>query len=220
MKNISKIYRINTLSKEIKVILGNDNAIKPEGMKLLKLILYFIIFNKEIKFPIVNITKKMGYLVKIDFINEIQKLKTYKIIDEYMNKNTNIKEIININYYKSIDELSELVQKQFDIKINKEINNENVDINPYTNSYNIDLEYISLNNSNNSSCVSFANNFILLSEELYSLFKRWAFFENDPYEYFTGSNKVFIINQNNKCILVYNIKEKYLFNLEFILYFK
>ena len=61
--------------------------IKPEGMKLLKLILYFIIFNKEIKFPIVNIRKKSGYSVKVDFINEIQKLKTYKIIDEYINKN-------------------------------------------------------------------------------------------------------------------------------------
>ena len=61
MKNIGKIYRINTLSKEIKEILGNDNVIKPEGMKLLKLILYIIIFNKEIKFPIVNIRKKSGY---------------------------------------------------------------------------------------------------------------------------------------------------------------
>ena len=216
MKNIGKIYRINTLSKEIKEILGNDNVIKPEGMKLLKLILYFIIFNKEIKFPIVNIRKKSGYSVKVDFINEIQKLKTYKIIDEYINKNTNIKEIININFYKSIDELSELVQKQFDIKINKEINNENESINSYTNSYNIDLEYISINKSN----YYFANNFILLSEELYSLFKRWAFSENDPYEYFIGSNKVFIINENDKCILVYHIKEKYLLNLEFILYFE
>ena len=217
MENIGKIHRINDLSEEIKDIIINDKTIKPDGMKLLKLILYFIKFNKELQYPIKNIKKELGYFVDINFINEIKKLKIYKIIDEYITKNINIQEIINNNIDKNIDELSELVQKQFDIKINKEINSEEENINIYTTSYKKDLNYISINTSN---YVYFANNFILLSKEIYLLFQGWAIFDNYSYNYFLGSNKVFIINEKDGCILIYNIKEKTILNLEFVLYFK
>ena len=217
MDNIGKIHRINSLSEEIKDIIISDKTIKPDGMKILKLILYFIKFNKEMQYPIKNIKNELGYFVESNFINEIKKLKIYKIIDEYINKNINIQEIININFDKNIEELSELVQNQFEIKINKEINNEEGSVNIYTTSYKKELEYISINTSN---YVYFANNFILLNNEIYSLFKGWAIFDNYYYNYFIGGGKVFIINEKDKSILVYNAKEKILLNLEFILYFK
>ena len=80
MENKGKIHRINDLSEEIKEIIINDKTIKPDGMKLLKLILYFIKFNKELQYPIKNIKKELGYFVDINFINEIKKLKINKEI--------------------------------------------------------------------------------------------------------------------------------------------
>ena len=216
MQNIGKICRTSSLSKEIKEILGDDNVINDESMKLLQLIIYLRKFNKEKNSPIKNNEKQLGYFVKKEFIDTIIEIKNYKIMDEYMNKNNNIEEIINNNLDKNLDELSKLVQKKFEIKINIEINKQKVNINTYSTSYNISLKHFSINSNK---CIYFANKFVLLNEEIYQLFRGWTWNDNYSSEYIMGENKIFIINEKEKYILVYNIEDNKELNLVLILNF-
>ena len=216
MQNIGKICRISSLSNEIKKILGNDNLINDESMRLLQLIIYLRKFNKEKNSAIKNNEKQMGYFVNKEFIDKIIEIKIYKIMDEYINKNNNIKEIIDNNLDKNLDELSKLVQKKFEIKINKEINKQKLNINIYSTSYNVSLKHFSINSNK---YIYFSNNFVLLNEEIYQLFRGWTWNDNYSSEYVIGENKIFIINEKEKYILVYNIKDNNELNLELILNF-
>ena len=216
--NIGEIWKVAPLSTEIENIIGTDNIIiNDEAMAFLSLVLYMKKFNKEKGLPFKNDQKQLGYFVKIDFINEIKKLKIYKIIDEYITKNKNIQEIIDNNNDKSFDDLSYLVQKKFDTDINKEINNENIDsIYIYSFFYNVSLEYITINGNK---YIYFANNFMLLDEEIYYLFRGMAWNENYYDYYLIGENKIFIQNDKEKYMLVYNIQENNSLTLELILTF-
>ena len=217
MKNIGKICKTNSLSNEIENIIGNENTIiNQQSMNLLQLIIYLKIFIKEKNSPIQKNKKQFGYIVTKDFINEFKKIKTFKIMDEYISKNNNIIEIINNNNDESLEELSKLVQKKFDIKINKEINKENVNINIYSTSYNVTFQYISINSNK---YIYYANNFVFLNEEIYYLYRGWVWSDNYSDEFITGDNKIFIVNEKNNYILVYNIKDNIELDLELILNF-
>ena len=215
-KNIGRICKVSPLPEEIINIIGTDNIIiSDEAMKILNLIIYIKRFNKEKNSPLKNKEKQLGYFVKKDFITEIKKLKIYKIIDEYITKNKNILEIIVNNNDKSLDDLSYLVQKKFEIYINEEINNENINsIDIFCTSYNVSLEYITINSNKN---IYFANNFMLLNEEVYYLFRGMAWNDNYYDYYLIGENKIFINNEKENYILVYNIQDNNMINLELII---
>ena len=218
MKNIGKICKIDSLSYEIENIIGNENTIiNQQSMELLKIIIYSKKFIKEKNSPIQKNKKKFGYIVTKDFINEFKKIKAYKIMDEYISKNNNILELINNHNDKSLEELSKLVQKKFTTKINKEINKENAYINISSTSYNVTYQSISINSNK---YINYANNFVFLNEEIYYLYRAilvWR--ENYSSEYIIGDNKIFIVDEKNKYILVYNIINNIELDLELILNF-
>ena len=93
-------------------------------MKLLKLIIYFKKFNKEKTLPFKSSEESICYYVKTEFLDEIQKISTYKIIEDYINKNKDIEEIINNNRNKNLDSLSIVIEKKFNTDTIKRINSQ------------------------------------------------------------------------------------------------
>ena len=214
-KNIGKITRITSLSDEFKNIIENANIINPESMKLIKLILYFKIFIKKSKASLKNNKENKGYFVKSDFINDIEKIYGYKHIDNYINQNSEIQDIINNSKSSdSIENLTKNIQKKFNINIIKEINKKKININIKGTSYKVGFETISLTRTN---YVQFANQFVILNEEMYNLFKGFTLTENYFNKFLAGDDKIFITNDSQKTILIYSINEKYVLNLDLIL---
>ena len=215
-KIIGKIIRLNPLSEQIKNIIENPVIINSDSMNLLKLIIYFKKFNKEIKNHISNNKEQKGYFVKNDFIEQIQKSESYKILNDYIINKKDIEDIINNNHNKSIEELTGLVMRQFDIKTIEQINEEKKDIDINITSFNVNLEKITLNQNVE---IYYANNFILLSSEIYNLFKGWTFWnQNYSSNYLMGDNKIFMIDKEQKSIFVYNSNGKNELSLKLIIY--
>ena len=216
-KIIGKIYRVNPLSEEIKNIIENPIIFNSDSMNLLKLIIYFKIFNKEIKNPTTDNQEQKVYFVKTDFIEQIQKFENYKTINDFIINKKEIEDIINNNYNKSFKELSELVMRQFDIKTIEKINEDKNDIDINITSFNVNLEKITINQNVE---INYANNFIFLPNEIYNLFKGWTFWnENYSCKYLIQENKIFMIDKEQNSIFVYNIKAKNELSLELIQYF-
>ena len=215
-KKIGKICKIDTLPDEIKNMIQNLIIINSESIKLLKFVIYYIKLFKEKTTSIKDKKEQIGYFVKMDFLEKIQELKVYKIINEYIKNDKDIQDLLNNNLKLNIEELTELLTKKFDLDIIKEINEEKTEINIYSSSYNVDLVKVKLDKNIDISC---PNDFFLLSKEIYNLFKGWAIFDNYSSNYLIGEDKMFIINNDKNNILIYNIEEKNRLNLELILYF-
>ena len=215
-KAIGKICKIGTLSNDIKIIIENANIINSESMKLLKLILFFKIFIKRAKSPLKENKEHKGYFVGIDFIKEIIKLPGYKIIDDYISKNNEIQEIINNNSkYKNIEDVTKNVQKKFDMNTIKEINKDKNIINVNSSSYKISWEILNLNKN---IPVQYKDNFVILNKDIYNLFKGWVFLDNHLGDYFPGDDKIFIKNDSQNILFIYNINNTTELNLELILH--
>ena len=216
MKKIGKVCKIGPLPDEIKNTIENLIIINSESIKLLKLIVYLDKLNKEQKTSIKDKNERVGYYVKLEFLEQIQKLKDYKIINDYIKDEEDIQDIINNNLSLNIENLSDLVRKKIEMKIIKEINEVKTEIKIYSSSYDVDLEKVQLDKNIE---IFYAKDFILLNKEIYNLFKGWAIFDNCSCNYLVGENKFFIINSEKNNILVYNIEEGDELKLELILYF-
>ena len=215
-KSLGKICIINNFSEDIKNIIKNANIINLDSIKLLKLIIYFQKFEKTIKFAIKNNPERLGYLVKTDFLKDVQKYKNYEIIDSYIRKNNNIQNIINNNINESIENLGLLIQGKLDTETIKLINKNKEVVNIKSSSYDVILNKIILDKNK---YITYVNKFILLSEEIYNLFKGWTFVETPSFNYLPGEGKIFLINDFQNTILVYNFKNNIELNLEIILEF-
>ena len=78
------------------------------------------------------------------------------------------------------------------------------------------FQYISINSNK---YIYYANNFVFLNEEIYYLYRGWVWSDNYSDEFIIGDNKIFIVNEKNNYILVYNIKDNIELDLELILNF-
>ena len=206
------------------------NEEKPKinsgSMKLLKLIIFLKKIEIDKKSSLKNKELDIGYAVKINFLENIQKLKAYKIINDYINNNININDIlykIKINENNCIDSLSKLVLNEFHKNILEEINLNQELINIYSNYYDISKEYLNLN-AKKFNYVYYINNFILLNEEIFNLFKnsRLSNFDKEKFLYFAGDNRIFILSndfKNKYSLFTYLSKNNYLQELDLILYF-
>ena len=184
-------------------------------MKLLKLITYLKKFNNEKDLPFKISKESTCHFVKPEFINVIQKIPMYKFIEDYINKNNDIQDLINNNKNKSINDLSNAIEKKFNKNIIKEINSKPVNININCSSYKVSPEQISLNRNK---YIKFENNCILLDNEIYNIFDdKW--FKSQGLNYLLGEKKILIINDTQEVILEYQINEKNELNLELILYY-
>ena len=75
----------------------NENLkheLNPNSQKILKLIINNKLFMNRIKYGIKECETNSGYLIKKDFMIEIQKLKLYQLIYEYIEKNNKIKKLL------------------------------------------------------------------------------------------------------------------------------
>ena len=124
----------------------NIQNINSESIKFLKLIIFLKKIDIEKKSSIKNKDLKYGYPIKIDFLKKLQRLKTYQIIDNYMNQNINIKNIFE-KLDPSENNIENILQKilvEFHEGIVNEINSSKESINEYSNFYLSDKERISL----------------------------------------------------------------------------
>ena len=112
-ETVGKVFKVKELEDDLLNIIKNANKINPDSMKLLKLIIYFKKFNKEKTLPFKSSEESICYYVKTEFMDEIKKISTYKIIEDYINKNKDIEEIINNNRNKNLDSLSIVIEKKF-----------------------------------------------------------------------------------------------------------
>ena len=218
-QTIGKICRI-ALYDELKKIIEISNIINPEAMKILKLIIYLKKFEKEKDCLFQNSMERKGYFVKVEFIYQIQNLKIYKIIEDYIIKTNVILDIINNNSNKNIESLSKIIESKFTPKKIKEINTIKENININISSYNVSLNKVQIDKNNYVQC---ANNFIILDEEIYNLFKVKSIMgmggNNYSSSYILGENKIFVLNDPQKSILEYRIKDKNELDLELILHY-
>ena len=190
------------------------NKINPEVIKILKLIIYFKKQNIEKSFLFKTNKEKKGYFVKTEFLDKIKNLQKYKIIDDFINKQIDIKKIINDNFDMNIEELSKNICEKFDLQTINLINNEKQEINIKCTAFDINLKKISLNKYR---YISYANKCIILSEEIYDIFKGYVWSDNYSKNYLLGENKILIINNEQNTILLYNIDDKNELNLNLIL---
>ena len=219
--NIGNIYRVSHLSDELKNIIlkdQNDLSFNNDAYKILSLIVYFIKLKYELNSVKINNEKKLGYLVKKEFFDKIKQLKLYQIINDYVSKNIYIPNIINNNIDKSIEKLLYYIIKEFDVKTIKKINSHNENININCNEYDVEQKQVKLSENR---YVNYLNNFILLNEEIYKLFKDSIFINNYYLYYFIGENRIFSLynDNNNKALYIYNINGINEFNLDLIFYF-
>ena len=204
----------------------NIQNINSESIKFLKLIIFLKKIDIEKKSSIKNKDLKYGYPIKIDFLKKLQRLKTYQIIDNYMNQNINIKNIFE-KLDPSENNIENILQKilvEFHEGIVNEINSSKESINEYSNFYLSDKERISLDKYNS---IHFPNNFILLNEEIYNLFKSKFsrdYNNKEKLNYIIGDDRIFILlneSEQKNLILVYksNKENNNIFELDLILSF-
>ena len=73
---------------------NEDLSINSEFMKLIKLIIYLQEFTIKKNTSLKNKEEKIGYPVEKEFLNRLKNLKSYQIIEKYINKNSEIQKII------------------------------------------------------------------------------------------------------------------------------
>ena len=208
-KTIGKISKIKELSDEMKKIIENANIINPESMKLLNLIVYLKSFNNEQNNKKIGKEQKLGYLVKKEFIEKIQKLQSYKLIDSYISNNEKIENIIKTNN-NNYDKMIESIKKEFDINKIKKINAQKDKDNINIKSTDFDVETLNLILDENNK-VEYANNFYILNKEIYKDFKGFTFFkDNHHYYYVSGENHIFMIYNKNTIHVYKNDGQNYL----------
>ena len=214
-QNFGKICKINNLPEEIKKIIEKAHIINSESMKLLNLILYLKSFNNELNNSTINPEQKLGYLVKKEFIEKIQELESYILIDNYISTNEKIQ-----NTFKTISNLElsiPLIKKEFTLNKIKEINSKKQTIEIKSNDFNVDLKKLILDENNK---VDYANNFYILNKDIYNSFKSSSFFSfvnNYNYKYVVLENRIFML-YNKNTIHIYKNNENVL-DLELILWF-
>lgn len=132
-KIIGKIFNLKLLNMEISNLgmeeekdkfLSDPNKIRKinsESIKILKLIIYLKRFIKDKNSSLKQKELKFGFLIKKDFIKEIEKLKVYQIINNYIAKSANIQLILSNNLGEDIDILIQKIINEFDEKIIHEI---------------------------------------------------------------------------------------------------
>ena len=165
-------------------------------------------------------------------MNRLKNLKSYQIIEKYINNNSEIQKIIA--KFKEMEKkednfLFNNIIKCFDKEMIKEININKEAITIYSNDYNAKKDILDLNRDKYIYVyiyVYIMNNFILLNEDIYNLFKsfRPRDMPKDKISYIIGDNKTFILIEeyfSKNSILVFNnnLNNKYELELELILYF-
>ena len=83
----------------------------------------------------------------------------------------------------------------------------------YSTKYKVEFNRFTLDKNN---YVEYANDFILLNEEIFSLFNSLNQSNNFSVNYILGDDKIFIINNSQNVILIYNIDNKDTLKLELI----
>ena len=202
--------------------------INSESLKLLKLIIFLKKIELEKNNSIKDKDMQYGFPIKIEFLNKLQKLKAYQIIDNYMNQNINIKNIfqkLNLSE-NNIESILEKILLEFHKGIIDEINLNKESIIEYSNFNDANKEHLTLD-KNKYISIYVPNNFILLNEEIYKLFKSQfdrGYNFKKKLNYIVGDSRIFILLDEfgqKKSILVYknNKENNYMLELDLILYF-
>ena len=161
-----------------------------------------------------------GFLIKKDFMIEIQKLKTYQKIIKYISVNDKIQKLLNEYPDTDYNKLYQNVLKEFEVDAINNINNENNEIKIFSYSYKANFTLLKLNTNN---LTYITNNFIILNEEIYKLFTYESNnSDNEKYYYFFGKNKIFALvdkQQHKNTILMFCMKDEKEFQLELLLNF-
>ena len=220
---IGKIIKINDLPKNLidNIYSGNEfkfQNLNADSKKIVKLILYM---KNLINSPsLINKSEmQSGYFIKYEFLLELQNVKNYQLIWNYIFNNTNIQQIINDTKIEDPNELYYKVINEFDEKIiiKSNINN---NINIFANSYHADFIRIKLNDNNYA---YIASNCLLLNKEIFNLFSNKS--DNDQkiqFKFFQEKDRVFILIdqfKNTKTIEVYKINSENKLEVELILDF-
>ena len=186
--NLSSNYFGKVKTFAFSVLNIKPNKIKPSAQKILKLFIYLNQFKKEMNFPSQNKEIKLGYLIKMEFIDIIRKTKLYQIIDNYIKNNNEIQKLLLNNNNDDINTLLDLITQEIDDEETlKLINLEAEDININCTSYDIKYENMVVNDNN----ISYINNFIIFNEDIYKVFKGFLK-SNESCNYYQGDNKIFV----------------------------
>ena len=193
LKNIPDFNNITIQSqREFKKNDLNENA-----KKILKLILYNNQFINRINNSIKEGESNSGYLIKKEFMDEIFKLKIYKIISYYIYNNQNIQNILRENNQnEDYNFIFEKILNEFDIGTINKINQNSTDISIYPHLNIAELKPLKLN-INNSAYIT--NNFLIINDEINKLFSYNSnYYLKDSFNYFYKSKKIFILSDNNQ----------------------
>ena len=224
-QKLGKILKIKDLSNYIKS--NNKQSINEisnanlniNSIKLLKLIIYYNLFINRIKNSINEKKIYSGYLIKKEFMNEIYKLGIYNYISNYINSNQKIKKLLKENQEKDYNILYQIIIKEFEPDIIKNINKMNEQFNIYAHLYEVNFTPLKLNLNN---LAYIPSNYFILNDELYKLFSySESYCNKDITNYFYEKKRLFIYSDKyhyKNSVLMYHLNNNNELEIKIIFY--